>query len=142
MRHTPTGCSAHNNKQKWKQVNVDGSKSNAKHEQSFARKDWNKPSSTITSDCSSISENNTVHSGRPMNVKGSNEILYSGARVLSILELLKITGLPDNYPIPTWALGNDKFIREVIAECFAPRHVERLMTTLPNKILALPKPIV
>ena len=131
LRHTPTGCSAHNNKQKWQPVNVDGSKSKAQHEQSFTRKDWNKPSSTITSDSGSIGGHNTVHPGRPVNLKGSNKILYSDARVLSILELLKITGLPDNYPIPTWALNDDKFIREVIAECFAPKHVERLMTTLP-----------
>lgn len=137
LRHTPTGCSAHNNKEEWKPVNVDGSKSNAKHIQSFTRKSWDKPSSTITSDCLGISGHNTVHPGRPINVSGIDEIVYSDARVLSILELLRITGLPDDYPIPTWALGNDRFIREVIAECFAPRHVERLMTTLPIK-LALP----
>lgn len=134
LRHTPTGCSAHNNIDAWKPVNTNGSKSNAKHEQSFARKDWNKPSSTITSDCMSISGHFTVHPGRPINVKNGNkdEILYSDARVLSILELLRITGLPDNYPIPQWALNNDRLMREVIAECFAPRHVERLMTTLPQ----------
>ena len=50
LRHTPSGCSAHANKDEWKPVNVDGSKSNAKHDRSFARKDWAKPSSTITSE--------------------------------------------------------------------------------------------
>lgn len=134
LRHTPSGCSAHNNKGKWKPVNIDGSKSQAKHEQSFTRKDWGKPSSTITSDCIGISGHNTVHPGRPMNVSGCDEIVYSDARVLSILELLRITGLPDNYPIPTWARSNEKLMREVIAECFAPRHVERLMTTLPKPL--------
>lgn len=137
LRHTPSGHSAHDNEKKWKPVTVEGKPSNAQHKTSFTRKDWNKPSSTITSDCVSISGHNTVHPGYPINIPGSNEILYSDARVLSILEVLRITGLPDDYPIPTWALGNDRFIREVIAECFAPRHVERLMTTLPYQ-LALP----
>lgn len=67
-----------------------------------------------------------IHPGRPLS-DGS----YSDCRPLSILELFRVTGLPDDYPFPEWAANNDRLIREVIGECFAPLHVARLMTTLP-----------
>ena len=67
-----------------------------------------------------------IHPGRPL-----SDGCYSGCRPLSILELFRVTGLPDDYPVPEWAANNDRLIREVIGECFAPLHVARLMTTLP-----------
>ena len=122
MKHTPTGCSAHDN-QIYKPVNVDGSPSHAKFKCSFQRKEWDKPSNTILQDSKSISGFRNVHPGR-LNPDGT----YSDARCLSILELLRVTGLPDDYPIPEWA--SDKLIRNVIGECFAPLHVFEILRNM------------
>lgn len=126
LKHTPTGQSAWNNTKEFKPVNVDGKLSGAQFKTSFMRKDWNKPCNTITTDSSSLGGLINIHPGKPL-----SDGTYSDCRPLSILELFRVTGLPDNYPIPEWAVNNDKLIREVIGECFAPLHVKRLMTTLP-----------
>ena len=55
---------------------------------------------------------------------------YSDARALTILELLRLTGLPDNWNIPDWA--TDNFIRQVIGECFPPKFASALFTTIPK----------
>ena len=55
---------------------------------------------------------------------------YSDARALTILELLRLTGLPDNYNIPEWA--TDTFIRQAIGECFPPKFCSALLTTMPK----------
>ena len=126
LKHTPTAHSAWENSKAFRPVNVDGKESGAKFKSSFSRKDWNKPCNTITTDSGSIGGMINIHPGRPL----SNGC-YSDCRPLSILELFRVTGLPDDYPVPEWAANNDRLIREVIGECFAPLHVARLMTTLP-----------
>jgi DNA (cytosine-5)-methyltransferase 1 len=125
LMHTPSGRSARDNITKWQPVNVDGIPCNAKHGGIFGRNDWGKPCHTVLMSSNTISGDWTIHPGRPLS--GGT---YSDARYFTILELLRITGLPDSYEIPTWA--SDKLIRDVIGECFVPRHVERLMTTLPR----------
>ncbi len=127
VKHTPSGQSAHDNPSQWKPVNKSGTKSNAKHQRSFSRRDWNKPCPTITSDSGSIGGHNTIHPGRPL-----SDGTYSDCRVFSYLELLRVCGLPDNYPFPTQFLNDDKLVREVIGEALMPRLLERLMTTLPT----------
>ncbi len=119
MKHTPSGCSAHDNPI-WKPVNVDGTPSGAKFHCSFQRKAWDTPCNTILQDSKGVSGFRTVHPGRLL-PNGT----YSDARCLTILELLRVTGLPDDYPIPDWA--SDKLIREVIGECFAPLHVLEIL---------------
>ena len=69
-----------------------------------------------------------VHPGRR-----SSDGTYSDARVLSVLELIRLTGLPDNWDIPVWA--NDGLIRKVIGESFPPRFAESLLQTIPTKEL-------
>ena len=122
MRHTPTGCSAHDNPI-WKPVNVDGSPSKAKFHCSFQRKLWDAPCNTVLQDSKGVSGFRNVHPGRLL-PNGT----YSDARCLTILELLRVTGLPDDYPIPDWA--SDKLIRDVIGECFAPLHVLEILKDL------------
>ena len=126
LRHTPSAHSAWENAKEFQPVNVDGQPSGAKFKASFTRKDWNKPSSTVLTDNGSICGLINLHPGRPL-----SDGTYSDCRPLSILELFRITGLPDDYHVPAWAAENDRLIREVIGECFAPLHVSRLMTTLP-----------
>ena len=122
MKHTPTGCSAHDNPV-WKPANVDGTPSKAKFKCSFQRKAWDIPCNTILQDSKGVSGFRNVHPGRLL-----PDGTYSDARCLSILELLRVTGLPDDYPIPTWA--SDNLIRGVIGECFAPLHVLEIMKQL------------
>lgn len=126
LSHTPTGCSAWQNAKKYQPVNIDGKQSGAQFKSSFMRKDWSKPSNTILTDNSSIGGMVNIHPGRPL----SNGT-YSDCRPFSILELLRISGLPDNYPIPIEFKNNDNLIREVIGECFLPLHVKALLSTLP-----------
>lgn len=128
LKHTPTASSAWKNKKEYQPVNVDGSESCAQFKASFSRKDWNKPSNTVLTDSGSLGGMINIHPGRPL-----SDGTYSDCRPLSILELFRITGLPDDYPIPEKFIKNDKLIRDVIGECFAPLHVARLMTTMPNK---------
>lgn len=128
LKHTPTASSAWKNKKEYQPVNVDGSESCAQFKASFSRKDWNKPSNTVLTDSGSLGGMINIHPGRPL-----SDGTYSDCRPLSILELFRITGLPDDYPIPEKFIKNDKLIRDVIRECFAPLHVARLMTTMPNK---------
>ena len=115
MKHTPSGCSAHDNLV-WKPVNADGSPSKAKFKCSYKRKPWNNRSGAILQDSKGVSGFTNVHPGRLL-----PDGTYSDARCLSILELLRVTGLPDDYPIPEWA--SDKLIRDVIGEAFVPLHV-------------------
>ena len=128
LKHTPTASSAWQNNKEYRPVNVDGSESCAQFKASFSRKDWNKPSNTVLTDSGSLGGMINIHPGRPL-----SDGTYSDCRPLSILELFRITGLPDDYPIPEKFIKNDKLIREVIGECFAPLHVAKLMTTMPNK---------
>lgn len=124
MEHTPTGMSAHNNSKPWLPCNVDGSPSKAKFPSSFQRKAWNIPCNTIVMNSSSISSFRSIHPGRPL-----PDGTWSDARCLTILELMRVTSLPDDYAIPTWA--SNKLIRDVIGEAVCPRFMEHLITTIP-----------
>ncbi len=122
MKHTPSGCSAHDNLV-WKPVNADGSPSKAKFKCSYKRKPWNNRSGAILQDSKGVSGFTNDHPGRLL-----PDGTYSDARCLSILELLRVTGLPDDYPIPEWA--SDKLIRDVIGEAFGPLHVLEICKNL------------
>ena len=126
LKHTPTGCSAHNNQAEYKPKNVNGKPSNAQFETSFKRKSWEKTCNTVVTQTNIISGYTTIHPGRPL-----SDGTYSDARYLTILELLRVSGLPDNYPIPEWA--DDSLIREVIGEAFMPKLVKRLIQMLPKQ---------
>ena len=56
---------------------------------------------------------------------------YSDARVLSILEIIRLSGLPDDWNIPDWA--TDNFIRQVIGEGFPPKFSAKLLETMPQR---------
>lgn len=127
LKHTPTGCSAHDNPEPYKPVKQDGTKSNASFKSSFQRKDWSKPCNTITMKSDNPSGHRTIHPGRPR-ADGT----WTDARCLTILELLRVTGLPDNYPIPKWA--TDTLVRDAIGECFCPKLVKKLLLELINLI--------
>jgi DNA (cytosine-5)-methyltransferase 1 len=125
MKHTPTGCSAFDNPV-WKPVKSDGTPSYSRYGCSFRRKDWDKPSPTILCNSRSIYSYTNVHPGRLL-----PDGTYSDARCMTILELLRLFGLPDNYPIPKWA--KPCLVREILGESFAARHVQRILSELPRE---------
>lgn len=127
LRHTPTGCSAHDNPENYKPVKKDGSKSNASFKSSFQRKEWSKPCNTITMKSNNATGHRTIHPGRP-----KTDGTWSDARCLTVLEMLRVTGLPDDYPIPSWASEN--LVYDVIGECFCPKLVKKLLLELIDLI--------
>ncbi len=123
MKHTSTGKTAFENKIYFPNKNgrrIKGFKT------TYKRIEWDKPSPTITMCNGAISSQNNVHPGRLKKDK-----TYSDARVLSILELQRIMGLPDNWTIPSWA--SDNFIRQVLGEAFPPKFAEACLSYIPKK---------
>lgn len=82
------------------------------------RIDPDKPANTIVQGSASISGFRTCH--------------YKDNRTLTILEIILLTGLPQNWFIPLWAKNNEQLIRDVLGECFAPLHVKALLQTMPR----------
>ncbi len=79
----------------------------------YARMSWDKPAPTITMNNGSIGGQENVHPGNKL-ADGT----YSDARVLTLLELFRLTGLPDDWGIPDGISEN--FIRKVIGEAIPP----------------------
>lgn len=120
MSHTPTGKTAFENPVHYPQK--DGRRIKG-FSTTYKRISWNKPAPTITMSNGSISSQNNVHPGRLL-----EDGTYSDARALSLLEIFRLTGLPDNWNPPTWA--NDTLIRHVIGEAIPPRLVENIFKGL------------
>ena len=128
MMHTPTGKSAIYNPVFFPQKE-DGTPVVAHHNH-YRRMYWDKPSRTITQNNGVISSLACVHPGRKYIKNG--EILYSDPRVLSIYELLIVSSLPVDWPIPEWA--DETFIRKVIGEGIPSRLVKVIVENLIKKI--------
>lgn len=120
MKHTPTGQSAFDNEIYYPQK--DGRKIKA-FKASYKRISWDKPAPTITMANGCISSQNNVHPGRVL-----PDNTYSDARALSLLEIFRLTGLPDNWNPPQWAKEN--LIRHVIGEAIPPKMVECIFKQL------------
>lgn len=128
MIHTPTGRSAIYNTIYYPQK--ENGEHIVAHHNHYRRMYWDKPSRTITQNNGVISSLSCVHPGRPY--KYNNETLYSDARVLSIYELLIVSSLPIDWPIPDWA--NESFIRKVIGEGIPAKLVKCILEELINKL--------
>lgn len=123
MKNTPSGKTAFENSIYYPEK--DGRKIKG-FATTYKRISWDKPAPTITMSSGSISSQNNVHPGRIL-----NDGTYSDARALTILELLRLTGLDDNWNIPNWA--TDKMIREVIGEAIPPLLVKNIVRELKLK---------
>jgi DNA (cytosine-5)-methyltransferase 1 len=120
MQNTPTGKSALDNHIFYPQKNnrkIKGFKT------TYKRMQWDKPAPTITMANGSISSQNNVHPGRKIN-NGT----YSDARVLTLLELFILSGLPSNYAPPKWA--SDNLVRQVLGESFPPKFAKEIVKEL------------
>lgn len=124
MKHTPTGETAFNNKLYFPQKS-DGTRIKG-FSTTYKRIEWDKPAPTITMCNGGISSQNNVHPGRKL-----KDGTYSDARVLTIKELIILTGLPDDWDIPNWA--NENLIRQVIGEGIPPRLIKALISTMPKR---------
>lgn len=129
MMHTPSAMSAIYNKVYYPQKE-NGIPVKA-HHNNYRRMDWNKPSRTITQNNGVISSLCCVHPGKPY-TSNDGETLYSDPRTLTIYELLIVSSIPLNWPIPEWA--NENFIRKVIGEGIPPLLVKNIMLELLNQM--------
>lgn len=110
MKHTPTGKSAFDNKIHYPQKDgrmIKGFKN------TYKRIEWDKPAPTITMANGVISSQENVHPGR-LHKDGT----YSDARVLSIHELMILTGIETLWKIPPNT--KDSLVRHMLGECVPP----------------------
>ena len=129
MMHTPTGKSAIYNEVYYPQKA--GGVPVVAHHNHYRRLKWDMPCRTITQNNGVISSLACVHPGREyIDEKGNT--LYSDPRVLTIYELLIVTSLPLDWPIPEWA--DESFVRKVIGEGIPSRLVQRLMMALLSQL--------
>ncbi len=124
MKHTPTGKTAFENEIFFPQKD-DGTRIKG-FSTTYKRISWNKPAPTITMCNGAISSQNNVHPGR-LKPDGT----YSDARVLSLKELMILTGLPDDWEVPDWA--SESLIRKVIGEGVPPKLIEAIIKNMPRK---------
>ena len=129
MMHTASGESAIFNEKYYPQ------KSNGEHivahHNHYRRLSWDKPCRTITMNNGVISSLCCVHPGRPY-LSQNGEILYSDPRVLSIYELMIVTSLPADWPIPEGT--PDTLIRHVIGEGIPPLLIKKIMIELIKQL--------
>jgi DNA (cytosine-5)-methyltransferase 1 len=121
MRHTATGTSAFSNKEFYPQKQ-DGTRIKG-YESSYRRIKWDEPAPTITMRNDAISSQRNVHPGRKM-----EDGTYSDARVLTPYELMILTSLPSDWPIPDDT--PEVLIRQVIGESIPPLMIKRIVGEL------------
>lgn len=129
MKHTPTGNTAFNNPDNYPQK--DGRRIKG-FMTTYKRMDWDRPAPTVTMANGSISSQNNVHPGRP-----KKDGTYSDARVLTVKELMLISGIPESWVIPSFA--SDNLIRHVIGEMVPPKLIYYLIKQLNIKKVDLNK---
>lgn len=131
MMHTPEGCSAWAN-EKYYPTLADGTKSKG-YKNTYKRQWWDKPAYTVTKYTSRIGSQENGHPGYAIVDSPNEEVrLWSDARVLSILELMRVTSLPDDWNIPEGASSN--VIREILGEGVPPRLLEAALIELENAV--------
>ncbi|MBR1606022.1 MAG: DNA cytosine methyltransferase [Alphaproteobacteria bacterium] len=102
-------------------VNVDGSQpKKQKPKYAFRRIYWDKPCNTIVQKSASVSGYQTVHP--------------RDNRTLTVFEIILLTGLDQNWYIPIWARCKEQIIRDVLGECFAPKHATEILKMLRQAI--------
>ena len=118
MRNTPHGKSAIKNEFHYpKKENGDRIKG---FHNTYKRMKWDEPAHARTTNSGNIGSHNNVHPGR-LQKDGT----YSDARVLTILETLIVSSLPENWNIPNWA--TDNFVRTVIGEAIPPLMSKKIL---------------
>jgi DNA (cytosine-5)-methyltransferase 1 len=131
MRHTPSGCTAFDNKIFYPKK-PNGEKVSG-HYNTYRRHSWDKPCRTIIMNNGVISSLCCVHPGRVVNESSDErKRLYSDPRVLTLLEIFIVTTLPVDWNVPNWA--NESLIRNVIGEGIPPLLVKKIFKNLLDKL--------
>lgn len=128
MMHTPSNESATSNPVYYPKKN-NGERVKAHYNQ-YRRLSWETPSRCLTQNNGVISSLACVHPGRPY--KKGTETLYTDPRVFTIYELMIISSLPLDWPIPNWA--DENLIRKVIGEGIPSRLIKVIMEELIKQI--------
>jgi len=123
MQHTPTGKSAFEN-QKHFPVKPNGEIIKS-YMTTYRRIKWNEPAPTITMRNDAISSQLNVHPGRSL--KNGK---YSDARVLTPLELMILSSLPENWAIPEKT--PELLIRKCVGECIPPFLIKNIVAQINN----------
>jgi DNA (cytosine-5)-methyltransferase 1 len=124
MRHTPSGKSAFENDKHYP-IKPNGEKIKS-YMTTYRRIKWDEPAPTITMRNDAISSQLNVHPGRPL-TNGT----YSDARVLTPLELMILSSLPQNWNIPDNT--PELLIRKCIGECIPPLLIKNIVTQINNQ---------
>ena len=143
MKHTAEGETAFNNSEHFPYVMEDGKK-RVIHgfKTTYKRMSWNEPAPTVTMTNGSISSQNNVHPGRPID-KEKGLVPRTDARVLSIREILAVCGLPTNLLDQFAHLQSDgtfkydieyspNCIRKVLGELFLPLLCKEVVNQIPE----------
>ena len=128
MMHTPSNESATSNPVYYPKKN-NGERVKAHYNQ-YRRLSWDTPSRCLTQNNGVISSLACVHPGRPY--KKGCETLYSDPRVFTLYEIMIISSLPLDWPIPDWA--DETLIRKVIGEGIPSRLIKVIMEVLIKQI--------
>ena len=131
LQHTPTGCSAMANDLHYPRIN-NGTGRRAKGFKSlYKRINADAPAPTITMNNSSPGGQSNIHYGRFIPEKN----IWSDARVLTLLEILILTGLPTNWRgaelISEGAVTENNF-RRYIGEGVPPKFMMNLLLPIVN----------
>jgi DNA (cytosine-5)-methyltransferase 1 len=121
LKHTPTGKSAFENKTHFP-VKPSGEIIKS-YMTTYRRIKWDEPAPTITMRNDAISSQLNVHPGRLL-----GDGLYSDARVLTPLELMLLSSLPDNWNIPEST--PELLIRKCIGECIPPLLIKKIVAQI------------
>ncbi|MEG1244444.1 MAG: DNA cytosine methyltransferase, partial [Oscillospiraceae bacterium] len=126
MMHTPTGKTAFDN-EKYIPIKANGMPVSG-YKSTYRRLRWCDPASTVTMDNRKISSQNNVHPGRYIGTDCNGDVLYSDPRALTVLELMRIMSLPDDWPLP--GNINEAFLRSVIGEGIPPLFVKKVFENI------------
>lgn len=118
MRHTATGKSAFEN-DIYYPTKPNGEKIKS-YMTTYRRIKWNEPAPTITMRNDAISSQLNVHPGRFL-----SDGTYSDARVLTPLELMLLSSLPQDWNIPENT--SELLIRKCIGECIPPLLIKKIV---------------
>lgn len=123
LRHTPTGCSAFNNKEHYP-IKPNGERVKG-YPNCYKRMVWDMPSPTVTMRNEIMSSQDKVHPGRSL---GNG--LWSDARVLTIRELLIVMSMPPDLDLPTDV--TDTALRQYIGEGVPSLMMKALVERISN----------
>lgn len=118
MKNTPTGETAFANEKHFP-VKSNGEKVKG-YNSTYRRIHWDKPAPTITMRNDAISSQRNVHPGTKL-----SDGTYSDARVLTPLEIIILTSLPQNWRIP--ADTPELLIRKCIGESVPPLMIKHIV---------------